>query len=276
MDLLVVTIASVVLVILAVFGGGVVQLALGLVFVLFFPGYTLMSALFPKRGDLDGAQRLALSFGLSIVVVPLLGLILNFTPWGIRLLPVLISVLLFIAVMAGLAWYRRRRLSPEQRFEVRFGTLSWSYLWSRQTSLNRALSVLLVLVIIMATGALVYLVKPPQVEEKFTEFYILDSHGRAENYPKVLILGEEAELVLGIVNREQKRTDYKIEITISKEKVAELGPISLADGEKWEQPVSFAPTKVGDDQKVAFMLYKGSKQQAEQVLNLWIDVLKSP
>jgi len=134
----------------------------------------------------------------------------------------------------------------------------------------------LVLAIIVATAALVYLVKPPQVEEQFTEFYILDSHGRAENYPKVLILGEEAELVLGVINREQERTDYKIEITISGEKVEEVGPISLADGEKWEQPVSFAPTKVGDDQKVAFMLYKGSKQQAEQVLNLWIDVLKSP
>jgi len=59
-DLLVVTIVSLVLVPLAVFcGGNVVSLVLGLIFALFSPGYTLTAALFPKRDDLDGVQRLS-------------------------------------------------------------------------------------------------------------------------------------------------------------------------------------------------------------------------
>jgi uncharacterized membrane protein len=48
--------------------------------VLFFPGYTLISALFPRKDSLSGVERLALSFGLSIAVVPLIGLILNYMP----------------------------------------------------------------------------------------------------------------------------------------------------------------------------------------------------
>jgi len=39
------------------------------------------------RSGIDGIERVALAFGLSIAIVPLLGLVLNFTPWGIRLTP---------------------------------------------------------------------------------------------------------------------------------------------------------------------------------------------
>ncbi|MBN1814156.1 MAG: DUF1616 domain-containing protein [Anaerolineae bacterium] len=47
------------------------RLFLGLLFVLFVPGYALQAVLFPRAADLDGPERLALSFGLSIAVVPL-------------------------------------------------------------------------------------------------------------------------------------------------------------------------------------------------------------
>ena len=50
-----------------------VRIPLGLLMVLFVPGYALIAALFPRKDDLDGIERLALSFGLSIAVVPLIG-----------------------------------------------------------------------------------------------------------------------------------------------------------------------------------------------------------
>ncbi|NOQ34054.1 MAG: DUF1616 domain-containing protein, partial [Methanosarcinales archaeon] len=62
-----------------------VRVVLGLLLVLFLPGYSLIAALFPGKDDLDGIERIALSFGLSIAVVPLLGLGLNYTQYGIRL-----------------------------------------------------------------------------------------------------------------------------------------------------------------------------------------------
>jgi len=73
-----------------------VRIILGLPLVLFLPGYSLITVLFPGKDDLDGIERVALSFGLSIAFVPLLGLALNYTPFGIRLLPVIIVMSVFM------------------------------------------------------------------------------------------------------------------------------------------------------------------------------------
>ena len=72
-----------------------VRIILGLPLVLFLPGYSLIATLFPRKDDLDAIDRIALSFGLSIAITPLLGLALNYTPFGIRLSPVLIVLSVF-------------------------------------------------------------------------------------------------------------------------------------------------------------------------------------
>jgi len=91
---------------------------LGSVFVLFIPGYVAVEALFPKGRELDGIERLALSVGLSLALVPLVGLLLNYTPWGIRLDPIMISLTILTIGLALVAFGRRFRLSVE-RFELR-------------------------------------------------------------------------------------------------------------------------------------------------------------
>lgn len=277
MGLLMVILASVALVLLTILGEGVVRVVLGLIFALFFPGYTLIVALFPKQGDLDSAERVALSFGLSIAVVPLIGLIVNYTPWGIRLYPILVSILAFIVIMAGVAWYRRRRLPPEQRFEIRFRPkMSWlSGSWGRQSGWNRVLSGLLVVAIIGTIGVLVYNVQMPKVEEKFTEFYILGPGGKAENYPRVLAIGEKAKVTLVIVNREHEVTEYRVKTTIDAKKAEEIGPITLPHEEKWEREMNLVARRIGEEQKVEFQLYKEPGKKPYRRLNLWIDVVES-
>ncbi|NLA39706.1 MAG: DUF1616 domain-containing protein, partial [Methanomicrobiales archaeon] len=94
------------------------RILFGVAMVLFIPGYALIAALFPARDDLDGIERVALSFGLSIAVVPLIGLALNYTPWGIRLDPILASLTIFTLAMAAVAWYRRLLLPAGERFYV--------------------------------------------------------------------------------------------------------------------------------------------------------------
>ena len=91
---------------------------LGSLFVLFIPGYVAVEALFPKGRELDGIERLALSVGLSLALVPLVGLLLNYTPWGIRLDPIMISLTTLTIGLALVAFGRRFRLSVE-RFELR-------------------------------------------------------------------------------------------------------------------------------------------------------------
>jgi len=95
-----------------------VRIILGLLLVLFLPGYSLIAALFPAKDDLDGIERIALSFGLSIAVVPLLGLALNYTPLGIRLAPVLVVLSMFTVSLAVVAGVRRQGLSEGERFVV--------------------------------------------------------------------------------------------------------------------------------------------------------------
>ena len=78
---------------------------LGSIFVLWFPGYTLVKALFPTR-EIDSIERIALSIGLSLAVVPIVGLLLNYTQWGIRLTPINLALLGLTSLFATIAVLR--------------------------------------------------------------------------------------------------------------------------------------------------------------------------
>jgi uncharacterized membrane protein len=69
-----------------------IRWVLGSVFVLFIPGYATVEALLSRRSELNSLERFALSIGLSLALVPLIGLLLNYTPWGIRMTPIVISL----------------------------------------------------------------------------------------------------------------------------------------------------------------------------------------
>src|SRR3990170_4528829 len=106
LDLVLVTLCSLALlaVVAAMPSLGPLRIILGLPFVLFLPGYALMAALFPRKDDVDAIERIAISLGLSIAVVPLIGLALNYSPWGVRFDPVLVASALFIVSTAAAAW----------------------------------------------------------------------------------------------------------------------------------------------------------------------------
>lgn len=79
----------------------------GSLFVLYLPGFALVEALYPRREDLEPLERLALSIGLSLALVPLVGLLLNYTPWGIRLGPIFISLSLLTLALSIVAVARK-------------------------------------------------------------------------------------------------------------------------------------------------------------------------
>jgi len=62
------------------------------VFVLFLPGYSFIKALFPVK-EIDNVERIALSIGMSLAIVAINALILNYTPWGISTIPITLSLL---------------------------------------------------------------------------------------------------------------------------------------------------------------------------------------
>jgi len=270
--LLIIILTALLALVILLLPDNVLRVILGLPFLLFFPGYTLIAALFPRKSDLDGIERTALSFGLSIAVVPLLGLALNYTPWGIRLYPVLITIIVFILIMCTVTWLRRRRLPAEERFSISFSFNTAG--WMGSSRLDKALTVILALAVLAAVGTLIYVISTPKVGEKFTEFYILGMSGKAADYPRALTIGQQASVIVSLVNHEAGEMAYRVEVVVGGVKAKDIAPPALADKQKWEQEVSFSPSKTGDNQKVEFLLYKGSENTSSQELHLWIDVKK--
>lgn len=262
------TIALIVAIIL--FPSNIPRIILGAPFVLFFPGCVLMIALFPKREKMGGIERIALSFGMSLAVVPLLGLILNYTPWGIRLESILYSVASFIFITSIVAWVRLKRLPVEERVSPKFQmtTLGWG-----KSTWDKALSVVLAVAILGALGTVVYILVEPKMGTGFSEFYILGLEGKAADYPKELVTGEEGEVIVGIINHELETVSYRVEVRIGGEKNSEIGPIVLEDDGRWEGKISFVPQVPGENQRVEFLLYKnGEAEPRFEPIHLWIDI----
>ncbi|MCC7564706.1 MAG: DUF1616 domain-containing protein [Methanomicrobiaceae archaeon] len=191
------------------------RVVFALPFILFIPGYLLIAALFPARSDLDGIERIALSFGLSIAVVPLIGLALNYTPWGIRDDPIIVSFLLFFAGLGIIAGYRRQLIPEGDRYvlpvqEVVAGARS--ELFEDQTSgTDRLLSVILLVAIVAAIATTAYVIAVPKEGERFTEFYILGPRGMAADYPTDFAAGTQQTVIIGIGNHEYRNVTYTVE-----------------------------------------------------------------
>ncbi len=247
------------------------RIPFGVFYSLFSPGYSLVAALFPKRKDLDGIKRVTLSLGFSVVVVSLIGLLLNYTPWGIRLDPVLISVTSFVVLCSGIAYYRRGRLPVDERFVVRFEFDLQR--WQRASWLDKTLSIMLVLSIVAALGALVYAIARPRVAERFTEFYILGPNGVASEYPSRVSAGEPITLIVGIVNHEHADVHYRVERE-SDDGAKQIAYLQLGHEEVWEQAYTFNLTEPGEH-KVAFLLYRDGDVEPYRSLHVWITVEES-
>jgi uncharacterized membrane protein/LysM repeat protein len=250
-----------------------VRIILGAPFVLFFPGYTLVAALFPGKDDLEGIERLGLSLGLSIAVLPLMGLALNYTPFGITLLSTLVSATSFMLVTCGIAYYRRGRLPLEERYAVRV-ELDLAG-WRSGGLLDKSLTVALAVSIVAALGTFLFVLAKPEVGERFTEFYILGPDSVAEGYPKEVLAGQSIDLIVGMINREHADVHYRVERDVSGQNAEKIAEIELAHDEMWEEPYTFALHEPGEDQKVSFHLYKEGGEEPYRSLHLWISVLSS-
>src|SRR2546426_4312253 len=132
---------------------------LTLLLMFFAPGYFLVAGLFPRVGEIDWIERIALSFGLSIAVVPLLGFALDFTPYGIRFQSVSAIVGLFTIFLGLTAYWRRMRLPKDQRLAA---TLVLKLVKSSQSSsVDKLLTFALGASVVLAAATLGYLVVFP-------------------------------------------------------------------------------------------------------------------
>jgi uncharacterized membrane protein len=95
---------------------------LGIVFILFLPGFTFMKTMFPAKlpiksssDKIDLIMRIALSFGTSMALMPVIGLFLYYTTWSISLTSVTLSLLAFVVFFATAALLQERKKGMKAR-----------------------------------------------------------------------------------------------------------------------------------------------------------------
>jgi uncharacterized membrane protein len=270
MELVVVIVLTMVMIPSVIFTAGALQIVLGVAFLLFFPGYALVAALFPRRDSLDPVERIALSLVLSIAVVPMMCLVLNYTTWGMSTHLIVGAISGGVLACSLAALLRRRRLPKEERFEPRI-RLNLTRLGS-VGRLDQVFLIVLCLATLGAVGTLAYVIAVPRHVERFSEFYVLGANGMMQDYPQEVAVGQPVVGVLGIVNREDGDTTYSVEITIDGESVHRIGPIQLSNNERWEDEVSVVPSEAGLDQEVAFLLYRNDDPEPYLILHVVLNV----
>lgn len=233
-----------------------IRIILGIPMVIFIPGYMLVSALFIKRDALDTIERIALSFGLSIAVVPLLGLLLSFT-FGIGLSTILVILCIYDAVLIFISKYRREKLPENERFSVMLDRI-YEIVGIKLKPKNRIdsiLNIILIFTMIIAIGMIYFTITAPKISDKFTEFYIIDADGKTSNYSTDLKLGSASYMDVYVSNHEYKYTNYTIQMVLNKN-ILISKELALDHDEIWEGNMTFVPQTEGINMRLEFLLFK--------------------
>jgi uncharacterized membrane protein len=255
----------------------------GLLLCLFLPGYALGVVLFPSTASLRGVPRIALSFGLSLVITPVMAIIVNSSPWGITLPSLALSLGAFTLISIAVAHYRRQRVPRAERPIYTFlGKRDKSFFaryFVSQNRFNKTLSIVLVsLIVASGAGLIVYSgIGTSNSSQSYTQLYILDASGGTINYPLHYTLGAQQPVIVGITNHESKSMQYNLVLIqngSSGSKQLYSKRVVLPDNTTWQNAINIKPTAVGE-LKMEFLLFTGSNSSAPyREVYLWANVTK--
>ncbi|MDQ2052596.1 DUF1616 domain-containing protein [Natronolimnohabitans sp. A-GB9] len=289
----------------------VARAAVGFPLLFLVPGYVTVSLLFPRAAPVSDTEsslriaqvrhvsdveRVALSFGLSVALLPLLGLALAVTPWGYTTGAVVGTVSCFALITATLAVGRRLAVPPTQRYQVEFGRrlrVAHSAIFDTKSTLHTAVNIVLVLSILIAITTVGYALIAPQQGEEYTDLQLLTENESGElvaaDYPNALESNETATVTAAIENREGESTEYTIVVQeqwiddgeVLERTTTDSTEVTVADGENETEELQITPT--ADDGTVRFsvLLYDGSvpdtptNDNAYRDTYFWTDVAES-
>lgn len=233
------------------------RVGMGMLLLLLLPGYCFMVALFPHRDDIGSFERLAISFGLSIVVVPVVGLVLTNTPWGIRFESVALALTACVIVAALIAFLRRLQLEPSLRFLPTVG--------------SRFLRSLVFAT--LGVGVVISLAIAFQVGNTFTALYLIGSEGQLEAYPSHLRPGEPFSVTVAIENREWRAQRYRLDASLDQELVSTLDRFQVRKGEIWTSELSLSAPLQPGRHLLTVDLFRGRSRRAYRQVHLELTVL---
>jgi len=239
---------SIIFILIPPFSQTFIRILISLPFLLFLPGYVLISLMFPKKGDLSKIERFTLSIGLSIVIVVFDGFGLNYTPWGFRPNSIVISLSVIMGALLIATYFKRKKLGADA-YEFSFKNMISFYLTLKSKDvksgpeydpvLEKTLIRTMIIAIILVS-AVVLNANLTREPEKFTAFYILGPSGKAENYPDQVYINIPTSLLTGIENYEYQPVNYTIRVQLGGKILMEQRLILKNKG-KWLDNVTFIP-----------------------------------
>lgn len=273
---------------------GVVRSALVGVFVLLVPGYAFTTAVFPgeESWGLDGIERLALSFALSLAGVPML-LIAVAPTQGLTADLVVNVVTVVVVVFTCIGGVRRFALPPTERFELNARSLPLhpgETLYERAT-VDALLSVVLVASVVLSLAGFGYAVVAPQDQTDSTNVSLLTRNDLSTNYtqdqyPSHPTVGEPFTLRLAVQNNERRTVEYAVLVTldrvtsdgtvIQQKRINRFQPEVQAGGE-WNRTHAVTPPSA-NKYRLTYLVYldevpdNPNRRSAYRSVYLWLDV----
>ena len=274
------------------------QLPLGLVAVLFAPGYAVVGAIFPRRettplspGGLDvtlreitGVDRLLFGVVVSLCVVPLVGLGLGVSavPAQPATITTAVGSVTVATAAAGVA--RRLRLSPVERFDPRIVTAPFRVRSSLDT--DSPVRLLVIVGLLLSVAAVVGGASVTERGEPLTELSVTAADGVADDYPTRLAAGESATVRVGVGNEEGRSESYTLVVVqtgfadgeTTDRRRTDTVDVTAADGETASVSHTIRPAVSGERVRVAFLLYRTQpdgpvdRASAYRSVHLWIEL----
>lgn len=212
--------------------------------VLVLPGYALMASVFPRR-SLGAVECLVFSLGLSLVIVVLGGLVLNWTPFGLRASSwsLLLGSITLGACAVALARRRGQSIPDERNKSALYGLLR---IKGVGLTFHQGLLLGMAVVIICGAIAVSNIGAAQQPFPGFTQLWILPAGGAN---PKNAVR-------LGVSNMESTAMEYSLAVNVDG-KVVKLWPsIDLKPSEKWETTLMLPQTAHIGAVRVEVVLYR--------------------
>jgi uncharacterized membrane protein len=155
---------------------------------------------------------------------------------------------------------------------------------------EKAIAVAVLSAIVILAGLLVYMSLTPARQEPFVSLYLLDSEKMAENYPQLLVLGENNTFLLWVgVENFMGRLEYSsVLVKVDNEMVhvdpSPIEPVKcfekvLLGEETWEFPVTMTMNQSGT-YRIIFELWlfdelKNVFSYSGSWCSIWFDVIES-
>lgn len=257
----------------------------------------------PPQAGLALLERLALSFGLSVGIVPLLAIGLWIGTGDILRQAVSLTLGGFVVLTMALGIARRRRVPAAHRYApsvtrlvagVRAASASEGIV--HRPSARGLLQGFLAVGLVFALGSLGLAILAPTDAERYTDFALLTETGSGElaatGYPAQVRPDGSEQLTVSVENLEGRETTYSVVVLVGEVadgSVQASEPVQtyrqqVASGENWRithdvsRFLSPAETGPGSTVRLTYLLYRGeppaepSSGSAYRSLHLTVEV----